>query len=1088
MKLTFCLLLTTFLQVNAEIRAQQITLNEQNVSLKKIFKQIEKQTGYFFVYRNEWMRQAKKVDINIKDANIQQVMNACLDGQPLTYTILNKNIVIGLKPDNKGSSFMERDKIEAVPIEGKVLDSLTGSPLQGVTVVVKGTTTGTTTDEKGHYQLNVEENATLIFSYLGYNKKEQAVNGRKEINVMLSAATTGLSQLVVVGYGTQKKSDLTSAVSVISSDKLNDVTTDDIGSMLQGKVAGLQVVNSSGAPGSAAEIRLRGISSVNTSQSPLVVVDGIIGGNYDPNDVESVTVLKDAAGTAMYGSQANAGVLIITTKKAKDEKTHYTFKITNGVRVPDFGSMTMMNSSQLYVYQKEFYRDYIPGAADNSYKIDIVKFHNERPLSLLDQNTNWLTTLFRPAPVQNYHFSVMGKSKKSDYYLGLTYYNEDGTFINTDYKRVNLRANSTYHFTDKIDLTNNINVSGAVGKNYDYNDIYYAYLNMPWDNPYDSLHHPIYVDGNSTFKWWSRDKTNPLHTIENSNHPWRNLNINYDINLNLPITSWLTFNSTNRLSAQYSKTTTSYSPLVSGTYHGTGFLDEQSILNYGAISNQLLKFNFQVNDHGINGLLGVAFEGGKTEYMGASGKGLPEGLNVLNVVSSNQMVNGYNEKRAMQSIISQINYNYKSKYFLTASYRIDGSSAFPPENQYASFPAISGAWLISHEDFMSDLKAINNLKLRLSYGVTGSQDIGASRYLGLYALTSQYNSQTAATPLQLPSPDLTWESKHQLNAGIDIGLFERISLSIDAYRNKTKNLLLQVSQPTSVGFETRWQNLGMLTNKGVEFTLSTVNIDAKDFKWNMDFNINFNNNIISGLPSQMIKTGSWGISQIYRNGGALYEFYLPKWVGVDKETGAPLWENVTTDDAGKITRTPTSDFSQATPQELGSALPKVQGGLNNMFTYKNWALGINAYFIQGNKVYSNSLRFVMNDGHEPYYNQIVRPKGSVIWTKPGDVATEPSPQNAASSTETSSRFLKDGSYINIRNIFLTCRLPERWVSSLRVESISLTASADNVITFTHFVGQDPQTTITPGEFVTPGVSDFKYPNNHQYLFSINVEF
>lgn len=1086
MKLTFCLLLTTFLQVNAEIRAQQITLHEQNAPLKKIFKEIERQTGYFFVYRNEWIREAKKVDINIKDAGIRQAMDACLAGQSLAYTIFNKNIVIRLKPVSPAPGVVLQNNKET--IGGRVLDSLTGTPLQGVTVVVKGTTTGTTTDENGRYQIDVEAGATLVFSYLGYNRKEEPVNGRKQIDVSLSVATTGLSQLVVVGYGTQKKSDLTSAVSVISSDKLNDVTSDDIGSMLQGKVAGLQVVNSSGAPGAAAEIRLRGISSVNTSQSPLIVVDGIIGGNYDPNDVESVTVLKDAAGTAMYGSQANGGVVIITTKKAKDEKAHYAFKITNGVRIPDFGSMTMMNNRQLYVYQKELYRDYIPGVADNSYKIDIVKFHNERPLSLLDHNTNWLTTLFRPAPAQNYHFSAMGRSKKTDYYLGLTYYNEDGTFSGTRYQRVNLRANSTYHFTDKIDLTNNINVSGATGKSYDYNDIYYAYLNMPWDNPYDSLHNPRYVDGNADFKWWSRDKTNPLHTIDNSSHPWRNFNINYDLNLNLPITPWLVFASSNRLTAEYSKTATSYSPLVSGTYHGTGYLDEQSILQYGMISNQLLKFKFQVKDHGFNGLIGAAFEGSKAEYMGASGKGLPEGLTVLNVVSNSQTVNGYNERHVMQSLIGQLNYNYQNRFFLTGSYRVDGSSAFPPANQYASFPSLSGAWLISNESFMQSHKQINNLKLRLSYGVTGSQDIGASRYLGLYALTSQYNSQTAATPLQLPSPDLTWESKHQLNAGIDIGLFERISLSVDAYRNVTRNLLLQVSQPTSVGFETRWQNMGELTNKGLEVTLSTVNIDRKDFKWDMDFNINFNNNIIGGLPARVVKTGSWGISQIYRNGGALYEFYLPKWIGVDKETGAPLWENVTTDDDGKVTRTPTSDFSKATPQELGSALPKIQGGLNNNFTYRNWSLGINAYFIQGNKVYSNDLRFVMNDGHEPYYNQIVRPKGSVIWTKPGDVATEPSPQNAASSTETSSRFLKEGSYINIRNVFLTCRLPDRWVKSLRLESVSLTASADNVFTFTDFVGQDPQTTITPGEFITPGVSDFKYPNNRQYLFSINVEF
>lgn len=1080
MKTTAFLLLITCLQASAGADAQQITLTKRDAPLKEVFREIERQSGYFFVYRNEWLRQAKKVTVNLKNASIEQAMAQCLMDQPLTYTILSKNIIIRLSPPPEPPA--------DIPLTGKVTDSVTRKPLPGVTVQVEGMDAGTTTDHNGNYSLSVPDHAVLIFSYLGYNKKEVRVSGQAAINITLAPATTGLNQMVVVGYATLKKTDLTSAVAVVSSDKLKDVTTDDIGAMLQGKVAGLQVVSSSGAPGSTAEIRLRGVSSVNTSQTPLIVVDGIIGGNYDPNDVENVTVLKDAAGTAMYGSQANSGVIIITTKRAKDEKTHYEFKITSGLRTPDFGSMTMMNSTQLYQYQKEFYRDYIPGATDNSYVIDIVKFHNERPLSLLSQNTNWLTTLFRPAAVQNYYFSVMGKTKKNDYYLGLTYYNEKGTFVKTNYQRVNLRANSTYHFTDKISLANNINISGAAGKTYDYNDIYYAYLNMPWDNPYDSAHHPIYVDGKTNFKWWSRDKTNPLNTIENSNHPYRSFDINYDVDFKLPLTPWLSFNSTNRLTASYSKSTTFYSPLVAGTYHGTGYLNEQSILNYGGISNELLRFDFRSGDHAVNGLAGVAFEGAKAEYMGASGKGLPEGLDVLNVVSSNQAVNGYSERSAMQSFISQVNYSFKNRYFLTGSYRVDGSSAFPPGNQYASFPSVSGAWLISNEDFMKETKAINNLKLRLSYGITGSQDIGASRYLGLYSLSSQYNSLPAATPLQLPSPALTWESKHQLNAGVDVSLFRRINLTVDAYRNITKNLLLQVSQPTSVGFETRWENTGEVLNKGIEFTVNTINIHTRDFEWNTGFNINFNNNTLQGLPSSMIKTGAWGISQIYRNGGRLYEFYLPKWLGVDKQTGAPLWENVSTGNDGKITRTPTADFSSATLQELGSALPRLQGGFNNEFIYKNISMGINAYFIYGNKVYSNNLRFVMNDGHEPYYNQIVRPAGSKIWTRPGDNATEPSPQNAANSTETSSRFLKDGSYINIRNIYLKYQLPDAWAKRWNLQKISVVLSGDNLLTVTKFVGQDPQTTITPGAFVTPGVSDFKYPNNRQYLISINVAF
>ena len=269
--------------------------------------------------------------------------------------------------------------------------------------------------------------------------------------------------------------------------------------MLQGKVAGLQVINNSGVPGAAPEIRLRGVSSINATQSPLFVIDGIIGGNYDPNDVESVTVLKDAGATAMYGSQANGGVIIITTKKAKNGKNRFETRITTGFRRPDFGEMDMMNGSELYEYQKELYRDYIPGVTDNSYKIDLLKFYSERPLTLRDQDHSWLNTIFEPAFMQNYFFSFAGKTEKSDHYVGLSYYNEKGTFQKTGFQRVNLRANTNYRFNKKIRVTNNINISGATGRSYDYNDIYYAYLNLPWDNPYDSSGNPRYVDGNFFF-------------------------------------------------------------------------------------------------------------------------------------------------------------------------------------------------------------------------------------------------------------------------------------------------------------------------------------------------------------------------------------------------------------------------------------------------------------------------------------------------------------------------------------------------------------------------------------------------------------
>ncbi|MGN6533924.1 MAG: SusC/RagA family TonB-linked outer membrane protein, partial [Ginsengibacter sp.] len=676
MKLTAILILMACLQVTAKTYSQKVTLSMRDVRLQKVFKEIRKQTGYNFLYPYELLEKAGKVDVKIYNAPLQDALQQCLQKTSLTYSIVDKTIVIKEKELDKTvpNSVVLSTNPQKI-ISGKVTDE-NGKPLQGVSVLIKASTIGTNTDANGEFTIDVPDNSSriLVFSFVGMETQEVNVSGKTTINVALQNNNQQQKEIVVVGYSEKSKSALTSAVSVVSGDKLRDVTSSNIGDMLQGKVAGLQVVNSSGVPGAVPEIRLRGISSVNASQSPLFVVDGIIGGNFDPNDVESVTVLKDAGATAMYGSQANAGVIIVTTKKGKPGKTSYEAKITTGFRTPDFGKMQMMNGSELYNYQKQLYRDYVPSDSGSSYKIDILKFYNERPLTLRDQNYNWLTTIFKPAFMQNYYFSLAGRTEKNDYYMGVSYYDEKGTFRNTDFKRLNMRVNSTYRFNPKISLTNNINLDVSEGKTYDYNDIYYAFLNLPWDNPFDSSGKARYVDGNSPFKWWSRDKINPLNTIDHSNHPYKGADLNYDFNLNINLTHWLTFSSSNRIAAAYNKSTNYYSPTVAGQYHGSGFLEEQSILNYGFISNELLKFNVKKGKSGLSGLAGFAVQASNTETLGASGKGLPQGLNVLNVVSNNILVNGNNDKSMIQSFISQLSYDYENKYFLTGSYRIDGSS------------------------------------------------------------------------------------------------------------------------------------------------------------------------------------------------------------------------------------------------------------------------------------------------------------------------------------------------------------------------------------------------------------------------------
>jgi TonB-linked outer membrane protein, SusC/RagA family len=967
-------------------------------------------------------------------------------------------------------------------IRGRVTDSKSNQTLPGVNVFIKGTSNGTTTDVDGNYKIIIPSSKdVLVFKFLGYKTEEVKIGAKKDIDIAMTQEVVNLGEIVVMGYSEKKRSEIASAVSIIPAEKLRDVTTTSVANMLQGKVAGVEVVNSNGAPGQTAEVRIRGVASVNAPQGPLYVVDGIIGGNYDPNDVESITVLKDAGATGMYGSQANGGVIIVTTKKGRSEKPQFEFKATFGQRVADQGHLTMMSGSELYDAQKELYRDYASG------KIDILKFYSERPRELRDRNYDWEGKMFRPASVQNYYLSARKGGDKSSYYIGGSYFNEDGTFINTGYKKLNVHANTTYHFSDKVRVDNNFNISANQGTSYDYMDMYYAYLALPWDNPYDANGDPLYVDGTST-NWWSRDKINPLHTIKNSKHEYKGFDVNYDLVLDYKITKWLSFSTSNRLSASSTKSHDFVSKLAAGTYNGKGYINESNGLNYGGITTDLLKFNFDGKVHSFSGLIGFEGQQNRYEYLGAEGKGLPEGFSVPNVASKELLIHGYNDEIYMQSFISQFNYNFKQKYFLTGSYRIDATSAFPSKNRNAHFPSVSASWLVSNEDFFKSQNILNMLKVRSSYGLTGMKDIGAYKYMGLFNLNTQYNSESAATPYQLASPNLTWEKTQQFNVGLDLGFFNRVSLNVDYYRNVTKDLLIQVAQPLSMGFEKKWENVGKVNNHGLELTLSTILVKTSDFEWTFDVTYGTNSNKLQGINQPIYQTIN-GISQIYRNDGELYVFNMPKWLGVDVQTGAPLWEHLEKDENGKvISRTATSDYAQATPQEVGHALPKFQGGFNTFLKYKGLSLSMNFSYMSGNDVYNFTRKIMDSDGHEPYYNLPEWKDGWSRWEKPGDVATHPSMQNSALSTENSSRYLEDGSYLKMRNVTLRYEIPSYIVKKLKLEGLAVSFSGDNLLTLTNYWGQDPEVTITPSSYAMPGVSDFKYPPNKQYLFTLELKF
>ena len=961
-----------------------------------------------------------------------------------------------------------------VPVKGKVTSAEDNQGMPGVNILIKGTAQGVVSGSDGSYAITARSTEdVLVFSFVGYNTEEIAVENNTTIDVVMVPEIKSLESVVVMGYSSKKRNEITSAVTTVSSEELMDVTANDIGTMLQGKVPGIQVVNSSGTPGALPDIRIRGVSSFNAPQGPLYVVDGIIGGNFDPNDVETITVMKDAGATALYGSQANGGVIVVTTKKAYTDKPVFEFKAVTGLRVADHGNVSMMDSKTLYNYHREYFRDPV------LFEIDDRKFKAARPESLLDVNTDWLGEAFNPALVQNYFLSSSGRTEKLSYYIGASYYDEEGTFINTNYKRVNVRANTTYKFSDRVSLTNNINLSGSKTRGADYMNIYYAYTSMPWDDPYDENGDP------RSFKEaegiWSKDKINPIQAASNSELSNMGFSLDYDLDLSIKLFEWLSFSTTNRVSANTFMDKQYYAAAADNlAYYGTGYVNSRSDYNYGGISTNLFKFQFSNAMHSFTGLAGFEAQGDNTDYIRGSGTGIPEGLSSPTVASGQYTIEGAPSRSVMQSLISQVNYSYNNRYFVTGSYRIDQSSSFAPNNRTAAFPSISAAWNVSNEPFMQDFKIISNMRLKVSWGKTGMKDIGPNMYLEQFRYATQYDGQPASVPFQMANPDLTWEQTNQFNAGLELGLGNRIDIDFNVYNNVTDNLLVYRDLPPSGGFRKQWQNIGNAENRGFEIGLTSTNIKTANFTWTMDFSMGYNKNSLSGFGDDTIyNANSYGIVQIYHNGGSLYSWYAKEYYGIDPDNGSMLWMDANGN--------PTHDYQAARKIEYGTPIPTIQGGFGTELKYKLISLRANFTFLSHNKIYNYFRRYVDHDLQDVGFNVMMPRDDWSTWQQPGDNANHPLPQNASNSFDPSTRFIEDGSYLKVRNITLTCDLPAPWIAKLKLTGLSVSLGADNPFTFTDFWGQDPEVSIDPNNGL-PGYAEFKYPNNRQYVLGIHASF
>jgi TonB-linked SusC/RagA family outer membrane protein len=967
-------------------------------------------------------------------------------------------------------------------ITGTVVSQTDKAPIPGVNVMIKGTTTGTTTDANGAFTITAAPEDVLVFSFIGFLPEEINVGQQTSINMSLSESLEQLTEVVVVGYSEKTKQQITGAVTNLSAEKIKGVTGSNLEYMLQGKVSGVQVSTTSGAPGAAAEIKIRGTSSVLAERAPLFVVDGIIGGTYNPNDIESITVLKDAGAVALYGSRANSGVIVVTTKRGSTEKLKITYKGTIGRREITTGNFEMMPASEIYDTERQMF------ASSASFK-------NFRPSeSLREGGYDWLNLAYHDATIMNHSLSLSQKLDKVSFYIGADYFDEEGTLMSTNYERLNLRANVDYQLSKSVKLTTNLNVTS------DKNDYpgewqwtYNSYLYLPYDSPYDAEGNIRYVDGTTT-DWYTRDKLNILHNAQYNTYTFRSYAINADVVLSVSILPGLDFQSRNRV-AHYSGRDDQYKD--ARTIEGkavNGQVGFNTVYNNSAISTNLLRFSRDFGkDHHLGAFIGVEGAYDNSENAGAIGIGIASGLTVPGAASVPNAISGNKLPARAMSFLSEVSYDYKDKYFFAASFRRDGSSVFGKDKRWGNFPAISAAWLVTREDFMNTLNAISLLKVRASYGVIGNDNIPLFQSLAKYNFDIQYGARPAGYPATLPNDDLSWEETKTGNIGIDVNLFNRIDISVDAFRKVTDQLLLNVQLPTSQGFEEAIRNAGTISNTGIEFSIGGDIISKSKFKWNLNYNIGTVTSNVDELPGGIDIRRGGEVNQILREGEYVASWYMPKWLGVDPSNGDPLWEKVEYDAQGNVvSRSATNVYGEAAYQIVGNAAPKFFGGLTNTFSYGGFSLNVTASYQYGNDVYHRTREFVDSDGAYFGFNMMRLEDDWTRWQNPGDNATHPKLAFNGNqlSNRLSSRYIEDGSFIRIRNITLGYAIPASALSKLRLSSASVFVSADNLFTFTKFSGLDPEVNsfANTNYYQIPGVSDFKYPINKQYLVGVQVSF
>jgi TonB-linked SusC/RagA family outer membrane protein len=937
-------------------------------------------------------------------------------------------------------------------------------PIPGVSVALKGTTKGWSTDFDGIVSIKLSSGDIIVVSSLGYTTKEVTVANEQNLKILLSESLSQLDEVVIVAYGTQKRETVTSSVVQIDAEKLADVTTPEVASMLQGKVTGVQVLPGGGSPGASPNILIRGRSSINSTNSPLWVVDGVIIGNSDPklnpNDVASISVLKDASATALYGNRGANGVIIVTSKRGKiGAKPQVKVSLKSGVNVFNPGNFRLMNSQELYDFHTEI-------GNPNTWFTE----------NLLNIDYDWVDGATQDAFVKDASITFTSATETHNLFMSMGYYNEQGTVIGNELDRYTFRTNLDYKITDKLTIKPKINFVFDGRDDTREANLYEAYTNMPWDNPFAEDGSVINANTSQGDDWLGRDKRNFFYDRQwnYSDSQSFDLFASFDFEYNLAPN--LTFISTNNFRYGTYESFSYTDPRSNGGKSTNGSISDYTYRNLTRFTNQMLKYSNTFNEnHTINLLAGYEYNDGSSKNITTGSENVVVNGEVQSVGLKASVANGDASEFAQQSFLFSGDYDYKGLYFAKGSVRVDGASAFAKDYRYGTFYSIAAGWNIHKEDFFN-IDDINILKLRASHGAVGNQP-GGFGYLSTYDVKFQYAGIIAAKPLRLGTENLTWEKAIETNIGLESRFFNKIDLAVDYYNKENSGLLYYRALSDQTGFSGRYENIGSITNKGVEFSLGADIVNKDNFGISVGFNASFNQNNIKELADG---TDIISGSNILREGEELGTFYMRKWLGVNPGNGAPVYEKIEED--GTVSTT--ADYNDATVQIVGSSNPDFTGGFNTNIRYKNFTLSSNWSFSHGAELYNSSRNLFDSDGYYLQFNQMVLPEGSSRWEKPGDIVTHPKPRIGGypGSNQTSSRYLEDGSYLRLNNVRVSFDIPENVLSKIGVTGANIYLTGDNLATFTKFTGLDP----TIGG--AGGFTDLGYPIPKRYALGLNITF